>query len=139
MQNIYSQPVQADRPPALRLRTVSSRPSMDGLDFDRPEELAMYRTLVSLQERMPVRHSLLIVRVPGHTLKPDLLVVHNSRAGVMEVDGSSHYGRAAADRSRDRLLEDAGVYYVDHLDAESASDSTECALFVERFVERLAS
>lgn len=126
------------------LRTLSgSALSKDGLLFDRPEELTMYRALVALQEQMPSRHSLLIaravVRVPGRTFKPDLLVVHKARAGVMEVDGSSHYGRAAADRSRDRLLEDAGVYYVDHLDAESASDSKECELFVERFIERLAS
>ena len=103
----------------------------------------MYRAVVALQEQMPLRPSLLVaravVRVPGRTLHPDLLVLHKNRAGVIEVDGATHFGRAAADRSRDRLLEDAGVDYVDHLDAESASDPRECAVFVERFVERLVS
>lgn len=112
------------------------------LAFDQPEELAVYRQFLTLQATLPLRRSLMVVRgavrVPGHTFHPDLLVIHRGRAGAVEVDGSSHYGRAAADRSRDRLLEDAGIYYVDHLDAEAASDPGECALFVERFVDRLA-
>ena len=120
-----------------------SKMSHHGLTFDQPGELAMYRALVALQEGMPPRHSLLIaravVRVRGRTLKPDLLVVHKKRAGVIEVDGATHFGRAAADRSRDRLFEDAGVCDVDHLDAESADDPVECGRFVERFVERLVS
>jgi len=56
----------------------------------------------------------------------------------LEVDGATHAARAAADRSRDRRLEDAGIADVDHLDAESASDPAEAAQFVDRFVERLA-
>ena len=116
--------------------------SVDQMNFDRPEELALYRQFLALQAGMPARRSLLVaravVRVPGRTLKPDLVVIHRGRAGVVEVDGATHHGRAAADRSRDRLLEDAGIFYVDHLDAESASDSAEATLFVERFVERLA-
>ena len=116
--------------------------SLHGLRFDRPEELVVYRVLLQLQGRLPARRSLLlaraVVRVPGHTFKPDRLVVHRGRCGVLEVDGATHTARAAADRSRDRLLEDAGIAYVDHLDAESASDPAEAEQFVDRFVERLA-
>jgi hypothetical protein len=35
-------------------------------------------------------------------------------------------GRAAADRSRDRLFEEAGIGHVDPLDAEPASDPQGC-------------
>lgn len=134
----------AGKSPVTPLRRVgASKITLDGLAFDTPEELSMYRALVSHQAAMAPRKSLLVaravVRVPGHTFKPDFIVVHKNRAGVIEVDGASHSGRAAADRSRDRLLEDAGICYVDHLDAESASDPNECVLFVERFVERLVS
>jgi hypothetical protein len=128
------------RAPSLNLVTNLSH---HGFMFDRPEELAMYRAFLALQEQMPRHHSLLItragVRVPGHTFYPDLLVVHDGRAGVIEIDGATHHGRAAADRSRDRLLEDAGIRYVDRLDAESASDPKERDLFVERFLARLVS
>jgi hypothetical protein len=116
---------------------------MHGITFDEPEEMSVYRALLSLQDRLPARANLLVaravVRVPGKNFKPDLLVVYHGRAGVIEVDGASHYARAAADRSRDRLLEDAGIAYIDHLDAESARDEKECQIFVERFINRLAS
>jgi hypothetical protein len=111
--------------------------------FRRPEELAVYQALITEQLQLPCHRSLLVaanprVRVLGRPLFPDLLVVHSGRAGVIEIDGASHYGRCAADRSRDRLLEDAGIAYIDHLDAESATQSSEVSLFVRRFLERLA-
>ena len=41
------------------------------------------------------------VRVPGHTWEPDFLVAYNKRVGVIEVDGSTHHNRWAADKTKD--------------------------------------
>jgi hypothetical protein len=126
-----------------RGRARADTRTVDGMRFDRPEEIAVYRALAHLQAELPRGQSVLIsgnpfVRVPGHTLKTDLLVVHRGRAGVIEIDGASHYGRLCADRSRDRLLEDAGIAYVDRLSAEEASNRRETEVFVRRFLARLS-
>jgi very-short-patch-repair endonuclease len=67
------------------------------------------------------------------------LVIHQGRAGVIEVDGATHHGKASHDRSRDRRLEDAGICYVDRLCADWVSDPEEAVGFAERFIERLVT
>jgi hypothetical protein len=130
-------------PPSSPGITLVSNLKQDGFAFDQPEELAMFQTLVARQERMPPHDSLLIargvVRVPGRTFKPDLLVVYRKRAGIIEIDGATHYSRAAADRSRDHMLEDAGISYVDRICVEEACDPEGREGFVERFIQRLIS
>ena len=79
------------------------------MSFDRAEEIAPYRVLARVQAELRGGQSVLfsgnpLVRVPGHTWKPDLLVVHRGRAGIIDVDGASHYARLCADRSRDLSL-----------------------------------
>jgi hypothetical protein len=127
----------------LHARVPAQIRTVDGMPFDRPEEIALYRVLAGVQAELPCAQSVLIsvnplVRVPGHRWKPDLLVAHHGRAGIIEVDGASHYGRSCADRSRDRLLEDAGIAYVDRLSAEEASNHLEAEVFVRRFLARLS-
>jgi very-short-patch-repair endonuclease len=58
---------------------------------------------------------------------------------VIEVDGASHYRKYSSDRSRDRLLEDCGVCYVDRIDAVDTADPKEVEAFVRRFLDKLAA
>jgi hypothetical protein len=52
------------------------------------------------------------------TREPDFLVVSRGKTGVLEVDGPSHTGRAAADHDRDRLFRQHGIRVVEHFDWE---------------------
>lgn len=106
------------------------------------EPAEVYRVLADIQAQLPLWQSLSIasnpaLRVPGRTFKPDLLVLYGGRNAVIEIDGGSHYRRYCADRSRDRMLEDAGVAFVDRLSAEEACDRHEAERFVNRFLVRL--
>lgn len=95
-----------------------------------------------MQEWLPEFETLTIipncrVRVLGREFVPDIVVVRNGRAGVIEVDGATHYGRREADRSRDRLLENAGFAYIDRFDAQECEDPATVNLLVSRFLARL--
>jgi hypothetical protein len=119
--------------------------SVEGFTFRSQEELVVYRALRAAQRRLPRFRSIAIsVNVPVSVAgrdRPfivDLLVVHNGRCAALEVDGPSHRGRWCDDRTRDRLLEDAGIGWVEHVPVEETSDAAELALTVERFLDRLA-
>jgi hypothetical protein len=106
------------------------------------EPAEVYRVLAAIQAQLPRWQTLSIdsnprLRVPGLTFKPDLSVMYRGRAGVIAIDGGSHDGRYCADRSRDRLLEDAGIAFVDRLSAEDANVASESETFVNRFLGRL--
>ncbi len=81
---------------------------------------------------------LAMLRVRGRSFEVDFLVTHQGRCGVIEVDGTVHRGKWADDRSRDRLLEDAGIAYIDRIDVSDVHQPTELATFVRRFLGRLA-
>jgi hypothetical protein len=51
----------------------------------------------------------------------------------IEVDGPHNYGRAAADQSRDRQLEGAGILFIERLVVEGTNL---CRAPLDRFVER---
>lgn len=116
---------------------------VDSMTFRSQAEVSVYRALVAAQAAMPKFRSMTVtpnapVRVPGRTIEVDFLVLYRGRCGVIEVDGHHHGGRRAHDRSRDRLLENAGLAYVDRIGVEETDDTVELALFVERFLDRLA-
>ena len=77
------------------------------------------------------------LRTLQHTFWPDFIVTHRGRVGAIEVDGPQHRNRAAADQSRDRQLEDAGVTFVERLPVEDLHDPDDLDRFIERFLARL--
>jgi len=114
----------------------------DGLKFGSAEELKVYLALKSKQAKLPPEATIGIL--PGCAMKvanrkfwPDFLVTHRGRAGIIEVDGPHHHGRAAADQSRDRQLEDAGVSLVERIVVEDVMDGAGLDLMIERFLSRL--
>jgi len=125
---------------------ADEHPQEDRLHFRDPGELAMYRAFKRAQERHAndPEGTLAIfpnaaVRVNGRTFEVDFSIVFRGRTGVVEVDGTSHSRKFASDRSRDRLLEDAGIARVDHIDIQDAERPEEADKFVERFLARLVS
>lgn len=113
----------------------------DRMRFRSSAELNLYRALRSKQLEFAPGDTITILpnataRVPGHSWEPDFVIAYHGRVGAIEVDGSHHANRHAADRSRDRIFEDGGFAYVDHITAEEA-DGPEAQFFVERFLRRL--
>lgn len=123
-------------------RSASSIRRADRLAFASNEELKVYMALVRRQQRLPPESTIAIIpgpgtRVLGRTFWPDFLVSHQRRVGMIEVDGPHHYGRAAADHSRDSLFNDAGMSYVERVAVEDSASEAELDTFVERFLQRL--
>ncbi len=56
---------------------------------------------------------------------------------MIEVDGPQHRNRAAADQSRDRQLQDAGVTLTERIVVEDLDQPAELDGFVERVLARL--
>ena len=56
---------------------------------------------------------------------------------MIEVDGPQHRNRAAADQSRDRQLQDAGVTLTERIMVEDLDQRAELDAFVERVLARL--
>lgn len=77
----------------------------------RPEETLLYAALRARQDQMDRLDNFTISVQPwvflsnGKRFRPDFLIVMRSTWAV-EIDGSSHHGRYAADRSRDELMAD---------------------------------
>lgn len=122
--------------------TLSPTYVVDRLAFQTCEERMVYLALRDAQACMPEFESITIaprcsIRIPGHTWEVDFLVTHRGRCGVIEVDGATHFGKWTADRSRDRLLLDAGIAYVDRVDAVDVHHPAELKTFVRRFLHRL--
>lgn len=119
-------------------------PKRDRMQFRSMAEVKVYDALKKRQDRRPGTQTLGIaalpmLNVPSSTWEPDLMVTLNGRVGVIEVDGPHHRGmdKRAAERSRDRLLEDAGVALIDHIDAVDTDDPMAVDAFVGRFLNRL--
>ena len=128
---------------ARRVRLEPEHPIEDGLHFTNKWELGVYRVLKDRQLALPDNDTIGIMplgamRVRNHTYEPDLLVTYRSRAGVIEIDGPHHKGRASDDKSRERLLRNAGIYYIDRLDVRDSTQRAEVEKFVTDFLKRLA-
>jgi hypothetical protein len=108
-------------------------------------ERAVYRALKRAQQSLPSHESLTVLpncaaltRI-GSTWEPDFVVAYKGRVGVIEVDGASHQGRAAADQTRDRFFEDSGMAYVDRWPVEDTTDERALDTLVARFLLRLSA
>ena len=66
-----------------------------------------------------------------------LLVTYRGRAGVLEVDGPNHNARRAMDLSRDHVLMDTGIAFVDRIPVEARSLSDGAMAALRRFLRRL--
>lgn len=119
------------------------RYSEDGLLFTNEGERTAYRALKQIQEKDFPRdetigiYPLPLGRVPGHTWEPDILVTYKGRAGILEIDGPTHNGRRALDRTRDHVLLDAGAAFVDRVPVEALTDQAELTATLKRFLRRL--
>lgn len=115
----------------------------DYLSFTNQGELVVYRALKQIQEKDLPREDTIGIyplaggRIPGRTWEPDVLVTYKGRAGVLEVDGPHHNARRALDNTRDHLLRDAGVGFVDRVPVESLQDPAELTATLRRFLRRL--
>lgn len=119
-----------------------SHPQKDRLNFHTDSELRIYEALVRAQQRRPPEATIGILpgagfRAAERTFWPDFVVTHRGRVGIIEVDGPKHRNRAAADQSRDRQLQDAGVTLTDRIMVEDTDEATTLDRFVERFLARL--
>ncbi|MGV9427851.1 hypothetical protein ACWDO7_26615 [Streptomyces sp. NPDC003656] len=117
-------------------------PVEDQLHFTNEWELGVYRVLKEMQATLPDSDTIGIaplggMRVRGRTFEPDLLITYRGHAGVIEIDGPHHKGRAASDHSRDRLLRNAGIKYIDRLHVEEVESLTEVKKFVKDFLLQL--
>jgi hypothetical protein len=127
-----------------RVRTGPPRFGEDWLAFTNEGEQTVYRALKKIQENdLPAESTIGIYplaggRVPGRTWEPDFLVTYKGRAGVLEVDGPHHNARRAMDTTRDHLLRDAGVAFVDRVPVEAVTDPTELNSVLRRFLRRLS-
>ena len=130
---------------AARIYPLDSvHPREDRMSFRSVAELRVNQALKRARSVRDPHHTIGILAlpmmsVPSATWEPDLMVTLEGRVGVIEVDGPSHRGmdKRSSERSKDRLLEDAGVALIEHIDAKDTDDAASLDTFVERFLERL--
>ncbi|MFH8566986.1 hypothetical protein [Streptomyces sp. NPDC017993] len=135
----------ADRPTNMARRTMPEKPqwTLDGLAFTNFGERRVYQALKHLQEKELASEETISIfplpngRVLGHTWEPDVIVTYRGRAGVLEIDGPNHRARRAMDTSRDHLLRDAGIAYVDRIPVEVIDNPQELLTVLKRFLRRL--
>ena len=128
---------------ARRVRTEPPRYVEDWLQFTNAGELTVYRALRQIQENDLLPEETIGIyplaggRVRSKTWEPDVLVTYKGRAGVLEVDGPTHNARRAMDISRDHVLLDSGVAFVDRVPVEALNDPSELTAILRRFLRRL--
>ncbi|MCB5179939.1 hypothetical protein [Streptomyces antimicrobicus] len=142
----FERELKGERPTnqARRLQTGPPRWVEDDLLFTNAGEQRVYRALKHRQEQvLPAEDTIAIFPLPNgrvskRTWEPDFLVTYKGRAGVLEVDGPHHNARRALDRTRDHLLHDSGIAYVDRVPVEALESPKELNAVVDRFLRRLA-
>lgn len=140
-----SRELRMDRPSnsARSVRLNERRSTIDDLTFTNDAEERVYAVLKRAQEGLPTTDTIGILplaamRVLGHTFEPDFLVTYRGKAGVIEVDGPHHTGRADTDKGRERHMRDSGVRYVDRINIRDTTDQAEVESFVRTFLVRLS-
>jgi hypothetical protein len=129
---------------ARRVRAAGPVYAEDGFAFTNVGELKVYRALKRIQDNdLPSQQTIGIfplpgLKVPGHAWEPDLLVTYRGRAAVLEIDGSHHNGRRALDVTRDHLMREAGIAFVDRVPVEALESSSELMNVLRRFLRLLA-
>lgn len=129
---------------ARKTRLVADHPQEDGLHFTNEWEQRVYRVLREKQADLPRDSTLGILPLPAFrtldsTYEPDFLITYNGRAGVIEVDGPHHTGvqRRANDKSREALLVNAGVAWIERIDVRDIKSKEEVRAVVDRLLTRL--
>ncbi|MBC9822828.1 DUF559 domain-containing protein [Terrabacter sp. MAHUQ-38] len=112
------------------------------MHFRSAAEVTVYKALLAEQRERPETDNLTILPLPsakvvGNRFEPDFVVIYKGVAGVIEVDGQHHRGKASEDASRDRILKHCGVVEVDRLDVADVDNAEELARFVKAFLYRL--
>lgn len=85
-------------------------PTYNGLTFGSQAEVEVYKLLLKLQREIVPPRAIAIIPLPSVRLRdsgvraPDLIVIGNGRAVVVEVDGPHHYGRTRVADDADRDL-----------------------------------
>ncbi|MFE7789454.1 hypothetical protein [Streptomyces sp. NPDC057460] len=129
---------------ARRLQPSPRRWLEDNLAFTNEGEQRVYRLLKHRQEKvLPPEETIAIFplpngRIAGRTWEPDFLVTYKGRAGVLEIDGPHHNARRALDVTREHLMHDSGVAYVDRVPVEALENREEMERVIDRFLRRLA-
>lgn len=120
--------------PANQARRERAAPAVlaeDGLAFASRQELQVYQALKRLQAETPHDRTIAVAPLPGvrlhagYTWSPDLLVLGNGRAVVIEVDGPHHRKnrRYVDDRNRDLQWQRCGIAVV-RLAVEDLAEDT---------------
>ncbi|KOU79847.1 hypothetical protein ADK61_10605 [Streptomyces sp. XY66] len=129
---------------ARRLQPAPRRWLEDNLAFTNEGEQRVYRLLKYRQEKvLPAEETISIFplpngRIAGRTWEPDFLVAYKGRAGILEIDGPHHNARRALDVTRDHLMRDSGIAYIDRVPVEALEDRSELERVIDRFLRRLA-
>lgn len=107
----------------------------------RPEERVLFEALAVRQDANDPYYNFAIFVQPavrvrsGKHFIPDLVVVLRSALAV-EIDGSSHNGRYAADRSKDEMMRDCNVPVI-RVAVEDLNDPLLVADWVDRILSRV--
>jgi hypothetical protein len=118
-------------------------PCRDGMVFRNDAEVRVYEALKAKQEALPRDDTFTIVpngsvRVPGRTWEPDFLLAYKGRCCALEVDGGSHTRKYVSDKSRDQLMEEAGIGFVRRVDRGDAMNQRELYELIERVLRKLS-
>ncbi|MER5371830.1 hypothetical protein [Streptomyces sp. NPDC002553] len=129
---------------ARRLQPAPRRWLEDNLAFTNEGEQRVYRLLKQRQEStLPAEETIAIFPLPNgriaqRTWEPDFLVTYKGRAGVLEIDGPHHNARRALDVTREHLMRDSGIAYIDRVPVEALENRVELERVIDRFLRRLA-
>ncbi|MFI5966189.1 hypothetical protein ACIA8J_29005 [Streptomyces asoensis] len=129
---------------ARRLQPAPRRWLEDNLAFTNEGEQRVYRLLKHRQENvLPPEETIAIFPLPNgriarRTWEPDFLVTYKGRAGDLEIDGPHHNARRALDVTREHLMRDSGIAYIDRVPVEALEDRAELERVIDRFLRRLA-
>lgn len=97
---------------------TTDAPTYKGLSFDSRAEIAVFKMLETLQQNLDQRSTIAITPLPAvqlrdadRPLSPDILVIGNGRAAIVEVDGPHHRARTRRvdDDDRNRHWTRCGV------------------------------
>ncbi|WP_143668422.1 hypothetical protein [Streptomyces sp. f150] len=144
--DVVQREISGERPSnqARRLQPSPHRWLEDNLAFTNEGEQRVYRLLKHRQEKiLPPEETISIFplpngRIAGRTWEPDFLITYKGRAGVLEIDGPHHNARRALDVTREHLMHDSGIAYVDRVPVEALDSRQEIDQVIDRFLRRLA-
>lgn len=144
--DLVQREISGERPSnqARRLQPSPRRWLEDNLAFTNEGEQRVYKLLKHRQEKVLPREETIAIfplpngRIAGRTWEPDFLVAYKGRVGILEIDGHHHNARRALDVTREHLMHDSGIAYIDRVPVEALENREEIERVVDRFLRRLA-